>query len=165
MRTFKEKLFPVAALAGALLVLVLMLRVLVIDPDDVLTGPPDLYITADGDPFFVQESCYDWVAYQGYKRSVRARKDQESFPSSDDKIVTTAEDILLDFDKYAPTYITVTYASTLTGEKSSVSVENNKFKLLPGTYYYFVNAEWGEETPSYAYAGTAKYNLLVTHKK
>ncbi|MBQ1251171.1 MAG: hypothetical protein IIY00_06195, partial [Clostridia bacterium] len=133
MRDFKEKLFPLAVLAGALLVLGLMLRILVINPKDVLTGPPDLYITLDDGPVFVQESDYNWATYEGYKRSGRARKGKESFPSAEDEIITSSEDLSFDFGKYAPTHITVTYASTLTGEKTSIPVENNKFELLPGT--------------------------------
>jgi len=165
MRDFKEKLFPLSALLLAFLVLGFMIRILFVERDNILLAPPDLHIVLDDDPIFVQESYYNWATYQGFKRQQHARKDNESFPSAKDEIITSSEDISLDFGKHAPQQITVAYASTLAGEKTSIPVKNNKFELLPGTYYYFITCEWEKVTPSYEYFGTAKYNLLLTCTK
>ena len=165
MRDFKEKLFPLAVLLLAFLALGFMIRMLFIERDNILTAPPDLYIGLDDDPVFIQESYFEWSTFEGYKRKRSARKDNESFPSAKDEIITSSEDISLDFGKHAPQQITVAYASTLTGEKTSIPVKNNKFELLPGTYYYFITCEWEKVTPSYEYFGTAKYNLLLTCTK
>ena len=45
MRDFKEKLFPLSAVFLAFLVLGFMIRILFVKPAEVLTGPPDLYVT------------------------------------------------------------------------------------------------------------------------
>lgn len=164
MRNLRDKLFPLSAVFLAVLVLVATISILfrLADHGEVLTGPPDLYITLDGEPFFMQESYYNWTV-RFNRGSSHGEKPGESFPFEKDKHTTDAAYLQLDFGAYPPQRITAAYALERTGEKTSVPITDHRLELLPGTYYYFITAEWEGDGKSSTYSGIARYNLLI-HK-
>ena len=70
MRYIRDHLFPISAVLLAILVLAGTVSILfrLANRPEVLTGPPDLYVTVDGEPFFLQETSSKWYANLGVTR-------------------------------------------------------------------------------------------------
>ena len=155
MRDFKEKLFPLSAVFLAVLVLGFMIRILFVKPAEVLTGPPDLYVTIDSEPFFLQESSSEWHAILGKVRSNGEGHGHEA--TEKDEISTSADAAAFDFGEYTPKSISATYAESLTAEEMPAHFENGKLRLEDGLWSYTVKAEWEGEN----YNGKATYSLRI----
>lgn len=156
MRDFKEKLFPIAALLGAFLVLAFMIRIFVIDPDDVLTGPPDLYVTIDDDPFFLQEASSKWNARLGMTRSMGGEGHGHE-ATEKDEIRTSVPSAYFDFGDYPPASISATFSESLTGKENPARFEDNRLYFEDGLWIYTVTAAWESEN----YNGKASYSLRI----
>ena len=156
MRDFKEKLFPIVALLLAFLVLGGMIRMMYTDHSNLLTGPPDLYVTADGDPFFVQESSSNWSARLGRNRWMGGEGHGHE-ATRKDMISAASETIFFDFGEHPPQNLTASYSEDRTSERIPLSFENNRLHLQPGICYYWISAVWEGEN----YSGTAEYSLLI----
>ena len=156
MRDFKEKLFPLSAVLLAFLVLGFMIRILFVKPAEVLTGPPDLYVTIDGEPFFLQESSYEWNARLGMTRLMGGEGHGHE-ATEKDEISTFADAAAFDFGEYTPKSISATYAESLTAEEMPAHFENGKLRLEDGLWIYTVKAAWESES----YNGKATYSLRI----
>ena len=156
MRDFKEKLFPLTALLLAFLTLGFMIRILFVDRGEILTGPPDLYVTLDGEPFFLQEASHEWNARLGPTRMMGGEGHGKE-ATEDDEVATVLDSAAFDFGEYPPLSISATYAESLTGEERPARFENGRLYFEEGLWIYTVTAEWEGEN----YNGTASYSLRV----
>ncbi len=158
MRDLRDKLFPLSAVFLAVLVLVAAISILfrMADHEEVLTGPPDLYVTIDGDPFFLQEASSKWNARLGMTRSMGGEGHGHE-ATEKDEISTSADAAAFDFGEYTPKSISATYAESLTAEEMPAHFENGKLRLEDGLWIYTVTAEWEGEN----YNGKASYSLRI----
>ena len=158
MRDLRDKLFPLSAVFLAVLVLVVSISILfrLADHGEVLTGPPDLYVTIDDDPFFLQEASSKWNARLGMTRSMGGEGHGHE-ATEKDEIRTSVPSAYFDFGDYPPASISATFSESLTGKENPARFEDNRLYFEDGLWIYTVTAAWESEN----YNGKASYSLRI----
>ena len=156
MRILKEKPLAVIAILLVVALFAALIFFFTRERPEVLYGPPDLYVTLDAEPVFVQEAYHKWHARHGFG-TMNGTGGSDRLPSADDEIAADSGEMIIDFGAYPPQSLNVSYSTLQNHERKPLQVENGKVELIPGSVFYHITAEWQAEK----YSGMARYNILI----